>query len=715
MKRVISILLCIMIFSCAGISVCAKSEYDIKVKKIDESVAEIYPLIDGMRRFKAQNGRYGFLNENYEIAIEPIYAYADDFNNSTAFVRLPESKTLIGIDKRGETVIPNVIDCDENGIGIVTDGEYKGFVNESGESLTEIKYKKLTPFKNGVALANPDDMHSYTMLIDKDFNEHTLPEGQKFIDVLDSGLIVVRDENSLYGLFDRGLKEVVPCMYELFFSYDMQRYIYDSTSDEYIRRGGPYRVACKGKYGYIDKYGEIVIPVIYDSLGEFMPDGLMTSRLNGEYGLINSSGEIIYDDYLQYSDNIYLARDDTSVWFVDLKDGSSINAEDIDIISDYVDGVAIAAKLDPIESDGLPDRDKVYCGLVDVYGNVIRDFDIRIWDEIRYVGHGTYRYISHLYKISEYSVAVRIGDKWGYMDLSGNMIVEPQYDMAYDFKYGYAKVEIDEETYHIDKQGNRYDELDIVEKADYEVTDIEKSIEYNRMYAKKRGAEKNYYFFYDLYMPTDYDFFAFNNCHLFLNGEYGALKDNDTIIFESVGDRIVDANGNVLVENCIVEPYGEPDEKEHLAMYFTFDKNILVKTTDGNYIIEVSKKETPDEIIFTIGEKSAIVNGEACEVEIAPAIADGQVVVPLRFVSESLGARVCYTDKTKLIAVTLGDKTFSHILGTDTAIANGETITLKHPTYTENDRTYIDLNSLAEALGLNVEWLKPGEQVRITV
>ncbi|MBQ3573945.1 MAG: hypothetical protein IJA16_05045, partial [Clostridia bacterium] len=99
MKKIISILICILIFSCAGIPACAKSEYDIKVTKIDESVAEIYPLLDGMRRFKAQNGRYGFLNENYEIAIESIYAYADDFNNSTARVRMPESKTLIGIDK----------------------------------------------------------------------------------------------------------------------------------------------------------------------------------------------------------------------------------------------------------------------------------------------------------------------------------------------------------------------------------------------------------------------------------------------------------------------------------------------------------------------------------------------------------------------------------------------------------------------------------------
>ncbi len=695
MKRMISILICIVIFSCVGIPAYAKSEYDIKVTKIDDSVAEVYQIADGMRRFKSQNGQYGFLNENYDIVIEPIYKYAEDFENSIARVWMPDSSNAVGIDKIGKVVMTDIIEYDENGIGIVTDGEYKGFVSKDGKNLTEIKYKSLTLFKNGVALADPDVTRSYTILIDKDFNEHTLPEGQKFIDVLDSGLIVVKNENNLYGLFDRWMNEVVPCMYESFYTDDMYGY---------ARRGGPYEVAYNGKHGYIDKYGEIVIPVIYDSLGKFMPDGLMTSRLNGEYGLINSSGEIIYDDCLQYSGDIYLARNDVSVWFVDLKDGSSINAENMDIISDYVDGVAIATKISPIEPDGLPEHEKVYCGLVDVYGNIIRDFDIRIWDEIRYAGHGDNQYYSYLYKISDYSVAVRIGDKWGYMDLAGDMIIEPQYDMAYDFKYGYAKVKIDDRIYHIDKQGNRYDELDIVERADYYEGDI----------VADTDEEKHYYFFYDLYKSGHYDVSGLNDYHLFLNGKDGALKDGDTIIIENEGGNLVDANGNVVVENCITEPYGEGGEKEHLAMYFTFDKDILVKTTDGNYIIEVSETEIPDEIMLTIGEKSAIVNGEAREVEIAPSVVDGQIMLPLRFVLESLGARVCYTEKTKLIAVTLGDKTFAHILGTDTAIVNGETVALECSTYTENDRTYIDIDSIVESLGLNVEWLKISEQVKIT-
>ena len=163
-------------------------------------------------------------------------------------------------------------------------------------------------------------------------------------------------------------------------------------------------------------------------------------------------------------------------------------------------------------------------------------------------------------------------------------------------------------------------------------------------------------------------------------------------VLESRGNDLVNADGNVVIGNCCGEFESE--------FKFIGENEFFVKTPDKNYVLQITREEVLQDVVLNIDEEFAV--------------SDGQTMVPLRFVSESLGARVCYTDKTKLIAVTLGDKTFAHILGTDTAIVNGETITLRRPTYTENDRTYIDLGSLTKALGLNVEWLKINEQVKIT-
>lgn len=45
------------------------------------------------------------------------------------------------------------------------------------------------------------------------------------------------------------------------------------------------------------------------------------------------------------------------------------------------------------------------------------------------------------------------GDKYGYIDTSGNIVINPQFDFAEAFSEGTAKVEIEERWAYIDKSG----------------------------------------------------------------------------------------------------------------------------------------------------------------------------------------------------------------------------------------------------------------------
>lgn len=49
---------------------------------------------------------------------------------------------------------------------------------------------------------------------------------------------------------------------------------------------------------------------------------------------------------------------------------------------------------------------------------------------------------------------VRIYDKYGYIDASGKMVIPAQYDYAFDFSEGLALVELGNQRYFIDKDGN---------------------------------------------------------------------------------------------------------------------------------------------------------------------------------------------------------------------------------------------------------------------
>ena len=709
MKKIALILCCIL--TAISINGYSYSEYDINVTQIDNSIEEIYPLSDGMRLFRTNENLWGYMDEKYQVAIEPIYGYATDFENSIAHVDLPENNSHVGINKKGEVVQTTFPRYDENGIAVTKNEEnYYGFINQDGEMLTEFKYLSLTPFKNGLALAKRKDTTLYDTLIDENYNEIT-SDKFNFSDILDSGLIVVRDKNSLYGLVGRELNEIVPCIYYQFMSWDMHYFIngYDEDTDTFIKKGGPYKVINgdapifgggfpdNEKQGYIDGDGNIVIPVEYDSLGNYMANGLISYSKDGEYGLMNAAGETLYADYERYNGDIYSIKENGVITkLVDIKDGSVIGINDIDIVSDYVDGVALATKRTPADEDGFLSHNDIYYGLVDVYGNIIRDFDIRIWDQTSYGGHGSSYYYSFPYMISDALVAVRVDEKWGYMDLSGNMIIEPQFDMAYNFEFGYAMVKMGEEYYYIDKDGNSYRDIDIIRGAEY----------FDYPYDRERDNKK-FYFFFEMSRRYFRDYSAYNDYYLFLDKDYGVLKNKEEVIFETSGDKLIDANGEILLENCHINLYGVEEEKQHPELYFTADKNVLVKTADGNYIIEVKEKKYPDEIILTIGEKEAMVNGELCENDVAPILKGERAMLPIRFIAEKLGARVSYIEKSQLVAVTLGDREIAHIIGSDTALVNREEIKLDEPSFTQNDRTYLPIRF--------IEWIESENQVKITI
>lgn len=63
------------------------------------------------------------------------------------------------------------------------------------------------------------------------------------------------------------------------------------------------------------------------------------------------------------------------------------------------------------------------------------------------------------------------------------------------------------------------------------------------------------------------------------------------------------------------------------------------------------------EVKVTIGSKAAYVNGRLQSLDVAAELKGGRTFIPLRFVSESLGAYVTYFDAEKKVSVTYADMT----------------------------------------------------------
>ncbi|MCA1293764.1 copper amine oxidase N-terminal domain-containing protein [Paenibacillus sp. alder61] len=99
-------------------------------------------------------------------------------------------------------------------------------------------------------------------------------------------------------------------------------------------------------------------------------------------------------------------------------------------------------------------------------------------------------------------------------------------------------------------------------------------------------------------------------------------------------------------------------------------------------------------------------NGEKMSFPDAQPLVDksNRVQVPVRFVSEALGAKVAWNSKTKKVTVDLNSNQIVLTLGKKAYTVNGKTEPMDTAALRKSDRTYVPLRFVSEALGAQVNW-----------
>ncbi|MFD1179714.1 copper amine oxidase N-terminal domain-containing protein [Paenibacillus puldeungensis] len=103
-----------------------------------------------------------------------------------------------------------------------------------------------------------------------------------------------------------------------------------------------------------------------------------------------------------------------------------------------------------------------------------------------------------------------------------------------------------------------------------------------------------------------------------------------------------------------------------------------------------------------------------------PYVEDSRVMIPVRFVSESLGAKVDYKKETsgsrvnRVVKITLGSKLISMNVNADKVLVDDSIITLDVPARVQQKRVYVPLRFVSEALGAKVDWKSAKKLVNIS-
>ena len=206
-------------------------------------------------------------------------------------------------------------------------------------------------------------------------------------------------------------------------------------------RDGLAEVCKDGKWGFIDKNGNEVIPCKYDPIegsdhGFFEGLAVVITNNYEKFHVINKKGDIAfthsYSWVSNFSEGLSVVNKNNKMGYIDTN-GKEVIPCTYDLAYDFSEGMTVVYKGNKY-------------GFIDTKGNVVIPFEYETDEEIP---SGFHDGLACVYK----------NGKYGYIDKKGNVVVPYKYDIAYPFSEGMAvvakKVASDVYRYgYIDTSGN---------------------------------------------------------------------------------------------------------------------------------------------------------------------------------------------------------------------------------------------------------------------
>ena len=129
--------------------------------------------------------------------------------------------------------------------------------------------------------------------------------------------------------------------------------------------------------------------------------------------------------------------------------------------------------------------------------------------------------------------------------------------------------------------------------------------------------------------------------------------------------------------------------------------------------------ELPNQLVLTIGQRTAHAFGHTKINDVAPVVVNGRTMLPVRFLAENFGAAVAWNEEKQLVTITgknqnQEDVTILITIGAANAQINGQSVALEAPAFVDQNRTFMPVRLIAEALGASVDWNEAEQKVIIT-
>lgn len=454
---------------------------------------------DGLAVANDVSGKYGYIDKNDAWVIPPKFVFAESFydGNANAFIfknttASSRSDSVGVINKKGEWVIEpkySYISMKHGGLYRVLQGnENAGVLDSTGRIVFPITKQKIDFPSHGMMVVTRDKKKG--ILNSK--GQLVLPVEYEMVWVQEDGSVVTK-KNGASGVIDKNLKFIIPPDTAIDITASKKHFI--ATSNKGIKiydRKGQLLKNIPEKY-VLPGYTQVVRNG--DSLRFKL--ARQTKFLNLQTG---KSAVTTYQGIGDFSDNgISVANDGSNKFYFVRPNGTPINKNPYYAVIEFNEGVAAiqeTASSTPYlvdtgfrkikdltvvfigpYSEGLAKGRAQYSnnsfyfldkkGVVVIYltGQDVYPFKngrakfIDSYGVVRFINRkgetqGSVGYTNAL-DFSEDLAAVQINGKWGYVDTSGKIIINPFYDLASSFQDGAAVVGVGKQYYLIKKDASK--------------------------------------------------------------------------------------------------------------------------------------------------------------------------------------------------------------------------------------------------------------------
>ncbi len=175
------------------------------------------------------------------------------------------------------------------------------------------------------------------------------------------------------------------------------------------------------------------------------------------------------------------------------------------------------------------------------------------------------------------------------------------------------------------------------------------------------------------------------------------LSDSNAVEGESVTVTVAPDNGYGVAEVIVTDEDGNI-----IPVEFIGNGQYTFTMPDGEVSVEVVCKPA---ITMVIGDTVLNIFGKIVKNDVAPTIGEGnRTMLPIRAVANAMGAEVYWDADNQKVTIVKDGKVIEVFIGKDYAFVDGERIELDAKAYIENDRTYLQVRFVTEALDAQVIW-----------